>query len=198
MLSNKIEKLIFVCLFFVILIAITKPITIIKQDYLPINVSFTPDQVIQSNFHVKNYTYAKYGDYLFAFFDRGNGIAGLDMAKKGIYSGYQFKIYGIQNTFDRRSNVEFINIDTKTASTLILTHKKTTTYIFEFLVDKKGNFKLYDSCGNTFNVLTLSSAKNVAIVNVINNLPNDYKIFSIDDKQKYEVINAVKIKKMVG
>ncbi|MFT8889520.1 MAG: hypothetical protein ABF904_11970 [Ethanoligenens sp.] len=203
MISYKVERIAFAFLFVLLLVLSLSPLTNIKKNYLPINLNLTPDQVIKSEFQIKeNYVYTIKSNYLFVFYTTGAGLmsqgnGNVDIAEKGRHTGFYFRIFGFQVNYNK-TNTSFILENQKSIGTAYVIHSRSGKYIFEFRMNTKGKYRFSDSLSSDFSTLSLSSTNNEVSVGVLNHLSSEYKIFCSDGMSKFQVLNAMKIKELVG
>lgn len=203
MLSRKMELIILVLLFIVLLSVSIVPITNIKQNYLPINQNLSVDDTIQKELQVKdNYVYKEIGRRLFVFYiPQGSKSGEIETAIKGTHSGYIFNIYGIKTDLINYSgnHLDFLKVNDDAIGSIYVQHTTDSEYIIRLQPNEKGQYHFTDTLNSNFTVLTLPSAVNEDVLAVIpDHLTQEYKIYCETGNQKIEVLSGETIKGWVG
>lgn len=203
MISRKTEVIILAILFMVLLSFSITPITLIKQNYLPINQNLSVDETIQKELQIHdNYAYKQIGRRLFVFHvPQGSKSGETETAIKGIPSGYIFNVYGIKTDLVNYSgsHLDFLKLNDEVIGSVYIQHTTDSEYIIRLQPNEKEKYRFTDTINSTFDVLTLPSANNEDVVAAISDhLPQEYKIYCKTGNQKIEVLSGETIKGWVG
>ncbi len=190
MISNKLEKIIFIIISIILYVFFGYFATQIKADYLPINNNLTPEELIQAEFK-GNYSEYKYfikDSFLFACIKTDNGFNSYNIAFKNNRSGFMFNVPGtvIGSIYQVKYFYTVLNDDNKIISTQI--RKYNSKYVISIRYDFQEEIEIFID-DKKLEPFSFEDSPNTLWGDVIYNINNDMKLYCVYQGQKYNIVD---------